>query len=385
VRILWVVPRYGAEVVGGAETLVRRLATRAVPAGWRSSVATTCAVDHTTWRNELAPGAATVDGVNVLRFSVDERDADRHARAHAAIVAGGASYLDEIEWLSTGVWSRELGRHLEQDAHDLAIFCPYLFGTTLWGAQVRPERAAVLPCLHDEPYARLTTVGRVMGAVRGCLFNAPGEERLAHRLHDIRDGGVVGMGFDPPAGPARAGFAERHGLGAYVVYAGRLEEGKRVDVAVDHAVRHRREHRDAPRLVLIGSGTYQPPPGTRDTVLRLGFVSEDEKRSALAGALALVNPSHLESLSIVVMEAWLEGTPVIVAAGSEVMSDHCRASGGGLTFDSYEDYRDAVDGLAADPGEARRMAAAGREYVLDQYGWTAVRSRFRAIAERLAA
>ena len=384
-RILWVVPRFGRDVVGGAETLVRRLATRATPEGWVSEVATTCASDHVTWRNDLPAGDSIDGGVRVTRFPVDPRDERRHAETHARIVAGGARYLDEMEWLSSGVWSAELGRHLEGDDHDLVIFCPYLFGTTLWGAQAAPERAVILPCLHDEPYARLATVARVVAASRGCIFNAPAEERLARRLYQVRRGGVVGMGFDPPDGPPAPGFAARHGLDRYLVYAGRLEEGKRVDVAVAYAVRYARERPGGPRLVLIGSGGYQPPREAAGAVLRLGYMSEADKRSAMAEALALVNPSHMESLSIVLMEAWIEGTPALVAAQSEVLAEHCSASRGGLAFATYEEYRDGVNSLLADPEAAREMGRRGREYVLDVYGWGTVSERFRAVAERLAA
>jgi len=378
------VPRFGRDVVGGAETLVRHLATRALPPGWTSEVATTCASDHVNWRNDLPAGESRDAGVRVIRFPVDPRDERRHAEAHRLVVEGRASYVDELEWLSSGAWSAQLGGFLEEADHDLVVFCPYLFGTTLWGAQAVPERAVIVPCLHDEPYARLDTVARVISSARGCLFNSRAEEHLARRLYAIRDGGVVGLGFDPPE-PAPGGFAARHGLGRYLVYAGRLEEGKRVQVAVENAVRHAAERADAPRLVLIGSGGYQPPRDVRGVVVRLGYLPEEEKRSALAGALALVNPSHLESLSIVLMESWLEGTPAIVAAGSEVMRDHCEASGGGLCFSSYEEYRDAVDGLIADPAEAARMGARGRDYVLDEYGWPVVSARFTAIMERLAA
>jgi glycosyltransferase involved in cell wall biosynthesis len=384
-RILWVVPRFGRDVVGGAETLVRRLATRAVPAGWTSEVATTCASDHATWRNDRPPGEAREDGVRVVRFAVDPRDERRHEAAHRLVVEGRAGYLDEIEWLASGVWSASLGAFLERADHDLVVFCPYLFGTTLWGAQAAPERAVILPCLHDEPYARLRTVSGVMASARGCIFNTAAEERLARRLYAIRDSGVVGMGFDAPGAPAPAGFAERHGLGPYLIYAGRLEEGKRVQVAVEYAVRYARERRDGPRLVLIGSGGYRAPRGARHVVTELGYLGDDEKRSALAGAAAIVNPSHMESLSIVLMEAWLEGTPALVAAGSEVMRDHVRACGGGLAFGSYEEYRDGVDALLADPAEAARMGRRGREYVLDAYGWPAVSQRFVGVAERLAA
>jgi glycosyltransferase involved in cell wall biosynthesis len=93
----------------------------------------------------------------------------------------------------------------------------------------------------------------------------------------------------------------------------------------------------------------------------------------------------MESLSIVLMEAWLEGTPAIVAAGSEVMRDHVARSGGGMTFASYDEFRAAATRLLDDPGERERMGALGRAYALEEYGWPAVWSRLAAVAERLAA
>jgi glycosyltransferase involved in cell wall biosynthesis len=118
-------------------------------------------------------------------------------------------------------------------------------------------------------------------------------------------------------------------------------------------------------------------------VRRVGFVSEEERRAAYAEALAVVNPSQLESLSLVLMEAWLEGTPCIVAAESEVMRAHCERSGGGFTFDSYEGFREAVDRLCADNALRASMGAAGREYVLEKYGWPKVRERFRDAVEEM--
>jgi glycosyltransferase involved in cell wall biosynthesis len=372
--------------MGGAEAHVRGLATRALPPGWSAEVAATCAVDHVTWADALPAGERVEDGVRVHRFPVGPRDAATYDRLHPAVLAGSAGYSAQLEWLGQSVWSPELGAFLEARGadFDLVVFSPYLFGTTVWGALIDPGRSALMPCLHDEPYARLDPVRRVMESVRGCLFNSPGEERLARRLYRVREGGLVGMGYDAPAAAPAARFAEPRELGPYVIYAGRLEEGKRVQVAVEWAMRHAREREDAPRLVLIGRGGYRPPPEAAGVVVEAGYVSDEEKRAAYAEAIALVNPSVMESLSLVLMEAWLEGTPAIVAAGSEVMRDHCERSGGGWAVDAYEGYRDAVDALLEDPELGRRRGAAGREYVLDVYGWPAVRGRFRAVVEALA-
>jgi glycosyltransferase involved in cell wall biosynthesis len=387
VRILWVAPRHGRGIVGGAEALVAALARRSAALGWRAEVATTCAVDHATWENALPEGTRQEDGLAVHRFAVGPRDPEVYARLHPAVLAGRASYSMELEWLAHSVWSPGLQEFLADTAgdYDLRVFAPYLFGTTVWGAQVLPAGSALLPCLHDEPYARLATVRAVVEGCRGCLWNAPGEERLTRRLYRVRDGGLVGMGFDPPASPARPGFGEARGLGRYLLYAGRLEEGKRVQVAVEHALRLAGERPDAPRLALMGHGSYRPPRAAGDRVVELGFLDEEDKRAAYADALAVVNPSHMESLSLVVMEAWLEGTPVLVAAGSEVMRDHVERSGGGIAFADYDGFRDGVARLLADEGARERMGAAGRAYALEEYGWPAVTGRLRSTVERLAA
>ena len=114
-------------------------------------------------------------------------------------------------------------------------------------------------------------------------------------------------------------------------------------------------------------------------------MDEDEKRAAFAQALALVNPSTLESLSLTLLEAWREGTPALVAAGSEVLREHAARSGGALAFGTYEEFRDALDGLVRDAARRDELGAAGKEYVRREYGWPAVRERFHDVAARLAA
>jgi glycosyltransferase involved in cell wall biosynthesis len=156
-----------------------------------------------------------------------------------------------------------------------------------------------------------------------------------------------------------------------------------VDVVVEHVARF--AAREAPdlRLVLIGRGSYRVPRAYRDAVLELGYVSEAEKRALFAEAVALVNPSELESLSVVLLEAWREGTPALVAAGSDVMAEHCARSGAGLTFAGADEFDRALRRLLDDPDAARAMGAAGRDYVLGAYGWPMVRDRFRSVVERL--
>ncbi len=74
-----VVPRYGNEVVGGAETLARNVAERLLRQGARVTVFTTCARDPRTWRNEHPSGESLLKGVRIKRFPIArERAADSH-------------------------------------------------------------------------------------------------------------------------------------------------------------------------------------------------------------------------------------------------------------------------------------------------------------------
>ena len=58
-KLVFVTPRYGTEVIGGAETAARMLAERMcqVP-GWEVEVLTSCALDHLTWENTEPAGTS---------------------------------------------------------------------------------------------------------------------------------------------------------------------------------------------------------------------------------------------------------------------------------------------------------------------------------------
>jgi hypothetical protein len=75
-RLAFVVPRYGPEIVGGAETLARGFAERLADRV-EVEVLTTCARDHHTWQNVLPCGAERQNGVTVRRFAVSARDVGR--------------------------------------------------------------------------------------------------------------------------------------------------------------------------------------------------------------------------------------------------------------------------------------------------------------------
>ena len=76
-RILWVVQRFGPDVLGGAEAESRDVTRRLVARGHSVEVVTSCAVDYVTWANHYEAGTHEDDGVVVHRLPVeDERTAE---------------------------------------------------------------------------------------------------------------------------------------------------------------------------------------------------------------------------------------------------------------------------------------------------------------------
>jgi len=390
VRVAFVVPRYGEGIVGGAETLTRGLAEHLAASGALVEVLTTCARDHLTWKNVLAAGSAIEHGVAVRRFPVKPRNERAFSRLHRRILRGShLTVEEELRWAEESVSSPALFAYLVDHRleYDAVCFAPYLFGTTLWGVQMVPERAVLIPCLHDEPFAHLGMVRGAFEACRGFIFNSPPEAELARKLYAIdgRPAGIVGLGFDRPVRGDVADFRRRHRLeGPILLYLGRKEAGKNVPLLIEYATRYRATFRTDLTLVLAGDGPVTVPRGT-EGVRDLGYLQPIEKATAYAAATVVCQPSVNESFSIVLMEAWLAGTPVLVHARCAVTSYHAARANGGLVFADFYEFAEALSLLLEEAPLRAALGAQGRAYVEAEYAWPVVTRRLVATLEQLVA
>lgn len=382
-----VTPRYGPQVLGGAETGLRSWAEQLAAHGYRVEALTTGTVDMADWRDHLAPGVEQVNGVTVRRFPTAPVEAHIfHRLLQAANRGERLRYADEQLLMANNLRSLELERYVADHADEYAclIFAPYLFGTTYWPLRRVPERSFLVPCLHDEPVAYLSVFRELMEESSALLFNTPAESALASQQMGVNNPyrECLGFGFpdDPPVGDAER-FRTRRGIsGPLLLYSGRLEPAKNVPLLLEWFIRYKTEHPSPLTLALTGVGSVALP--TRDDVVGLGQLDdEQELRDAYAAALALCQLSQNESFSIVIMESWLQGRPVIVHAACPVTHEHVRHSGGGYAVEDYGAFRAALDALLADPAHADALGARGREYVRTNYSWSVLLPR---IEEALA-
>lgn len=383
-RFAFVVPRYWPGIAGGAETLVGELAQRLSDRGDQVEIFTTCAKDNRTWKNEFQPGTETLRHLKIHRFRVDDRNLERWIPLQISISQGLSLPInDELDWMGEGVNSFGLYRTLlgRRNDFDLFFFAPYLFGTTFWGSLMMPERSCLIPCLHDEYYAYTQVVQSMFRQVRGVIFNASAEQELAEQLYGPLRGAEVGMGFDPQLYQSEypSPLKERS---PYLLYVGRKETGKNAHLLVDYfsAAKDNGAIPSEIKLVIVGGGSFsdlhRPAALERGDIVDLNHVSEADKQGLMRHAVAVVQPSTNESFSIVLMESWLLGTPVLVHASCAVTRAHVVESGGGLYFSDVADFSGVVAALSNDSDLRTNLGLAGRRYVEHRYAWPAVMSRF---------
>jgi glycosyltransferase involved in cell wall biosynthesis len=388
-QIAVVVQRYGLEVTGGSESLARTVAERLAQSD-RVTVLTTCATDYVTWRNALPEGPRDERGVEVRRFRVEEeRDLAAFNAFSDSLYDKPHGGDDEITWLRRqGPYVPALVAHLEERKNDFdaVLFFTYLYYPTYWGLRAAPERAILVPTAHDEPPLRFSIYRSVFATPRAFAFCSAPEEALVRERFETsgKPTAVAGIGIEsPPAPPDVEGFRIRHDVrGPYAIYAGRIDAGKGCAEMIAFYERYRRDCRGAADLLLLGSLAMPLPrvPGVR----YLGYLSEDEKQAALAGARAVVCPSPYESLSIVLLEAFCLGTPGLVTARSAVLEDHCRRSDAGLYYRDADEFVEALDLLVRETRLRDRLGGAGQRYVQDGYTWEAVIGKYRALIEAVA-
>lgn len=387
-RLCFVIQRFGLEVSGGSELHCRWLAAR-LAAHHDVEVVTTCALDYLQWRNHYPTGAGRVDGLAVRRFPVRRpRSERRFALLSEVVFREEHTFAEERQWVEeNGPIAPELVASLPgMTGVDLFLFYSYRYYQTFFGLPRVPARAVLVPTAEEDPAIELPVFRDLFRAPRGIIYLTPEERTLVQRVsgNEAVPSVVVGSGVNVPAGWQAVDARGRFGLPEqYLLYVGRVDRNKGVDRLFSDYRRLREEWPGAPPLVLVGRAAVDIPnhPGIR----HLGFVSEEEKFALLAACDVLVMPSRYESLSMIVLEAWAMGRPVLVNAVCRVLEGQCVRSGGGLFYRGYSEFAAALRLLGADAGLRGRLGAAGRDYVRREYDWDVVEARTNRFLDELAA
>jgi glycosyltransferase involved in cell wall biosynthesis len=364
--------RYGPGFAGGAEASLRKIVNTLSAAGHHVEVFTTCTDSESDWDNHLPEGNVTIDGIAVHRFRLDAHDRNKHLATVRTILENEGNVAADMEnaYLRHSIHSTRLIEYLQSciDDFDAVLTGPYLFGLTYQAAQAFAEKTILVPCFHDEPYARLKIWQQTYGRVGAILYHSRQEKALAESELGLNHPAAVCMGTVLDAGtrgePKRVATVSALRR-PYVVYCGRYSIQKNFPTYLEYARRYAAEHPERFAFVFLGEGEIAVP---REAWAHdLGFVDEQTKRDVLAGAAALVQLSQLESLSLVALEAWAQAAPVIAHKRCAVLAAHLHTCGGGTAIGDFPSFTAALDDLWARPELWRAMGQHGQRYVHEQY------------------
>lgn len=388
-KLAVVVQRYGADINGGAELHARYVAEMLARRA-EVEVLTTCARDYVTWRNELEPGRSEVNGIAVRRFPVVRpRDPEEFGRRSHRVFRETHSFRDELRWLdSEGPASRSLLAWLEREgrSYDFVIFFSYRYYHSYYGTRLLPERAILVPTAERDPAIGLAIFPPMFRSLRAIMYNSPEERALIEAVsgnHDV-PGVVVGIGSRIPAEdeirPDR--FRQRYGItGRFAIYVGRIDENKGCRELFSAFEDYARATPGGLSLVLVGNSVLPVPDSPR--VRHLGFLDDADKFDAIAASEVLIMPSQFESLSMVALEAWALGRPVLANGRCDVLRGQAIRSNAGLYYVNRQEFYEALHLVETDRRLALALGENGRVFYRNNYGWPVIERKYLEMLDRL--
>ncbi len=291
-KVAFVTPRYGPEIMGGAETAVRQLAEHlSALTEWEAEVHTTCALDAITWDDVLEPGTTEVNGVTV----------HRHPSAHGRLPDFYG--LDGTVRLAPRLATREQGKRwvdyngpvspqlvdavVASDA-DVVAFSPYLYHPTVATIGKVRVPAVFHPAAHDEPALYLPVFRGTFGDADAFCFYTASERTLVERMYQVaeRPQIVLGLGVGESEGAGRPG-GELLGLGdrPYIVSVGRVDEHKGSKMLASYFATYKERHPGPLALALVGPVSVELPP--HPDIVVTGAVAESDKWDIMRDALGV--------------------------------------------------------------------------------------------------
>lgn len=374
-RILHVIPYfYPAWAYGGTCRAAWELARASVRHGLQVEVFTTDALDA---QQRAGPTFEVVEGVEIHRVA---NLSNRLAWARVFLPLGFGSQL------SAAVARADVVHLHEFRSYQNAIALPIIerqrkpFVVTPQGSLPRIMGRYALKAVYDQLYGRRS----LRSAAR------------LHALDDMERRQYIGLGVEPariairPNGidpaefaslPDAEAFRARHGIDAHapiVLFLARVNRIKGVDFLVQSfALVHKR----VPHALLLIVG---PDDGFLGEVKRqvnalgiggqvrfIGYLDGKEKLAAYRAASIYVLPSTYDIFGITLLEALACGTPVIATDGVG-FADFMRQNnlGAVVKFGDTAALQAEIARLLQQPlPELAARSAAGRQYVLQNFGW----------------
>jgi glycosyltransferase involved in cell wall biosynthesis len=418
-RIAHFIQRY-PPALGGSEAYFARLSRYFAACGDEVTVFTTTGLAlEAFWDRKAPSGEAGIeheDGVIVRRYSVWHCPGRRYLLKAASLVPQPLWQCLTLPCnpICPAMW-RDCNREaLTFDVVHAAAF-PYAWPIVCGLRLARRLGVPFLltPFLHlgdpDDPRDR-TRRGYLSPALRWLLRQAdaifvqtPSEHAAVLEL-GVSPACVQlqGLGVDPSecTGGNRARAQQRWRVGPETMVVGHLANNSREKGTVDLLLAVEQLWRRGLDIRVVLAGPEMPnfrafwqefvarsPLATR--VIRLGPLSDDDKRQFFAGIDVFALPSRSDSFGLVLLEAWANAVPnVAYRAGG--IADVIRDGDDGLLVPCGEvtHLADALAQLHVNPTRRRDLGARGQRRLAVEFSWEEklelVSTAYRALVQQVA-
>lgn len=295
--------------------------------------------------------------------------------------------------------SQSIIRGLVADSDIIHLMCHWTLLNAMVYREVRRQRKSFVVC----PAGTLPIYGRskivknlynvlvgreIILRANGHIAIAPNE--LQHfECYGVRPERVclIPNGINPDDFPkgGENNFRDRFGVGnaPLILFLGRLNRIKGPDLLLDAFCRccengHLREH----HLALAGpdEGLLQQLEKTADAksvrnrVHFVGHITRAEKAEAFNAADLLVIPSRQEAMSIVVLEAGITGTPVLITDQCG-FNDVAEVGGGVVVPASVDGLYSGLLAITEDPARLKCMGSKLKDYTQTHFLWDSIVDR----------
>lgn len=385
-----VTPWFTNSISGGAERFAGGLAKGLKNIGCEVEILTSKGKDSFwDWGTDFFKNSEEdFDGIKVRRFSLRNRNKALYEELLGKVIHGNKlNYVEEMQYFHETVNSDELYDFIYSNKADYTyIFLPYLFGTTYFGSKLVPEKSFLLPCVHDEDQVYMKSIQDMFKRVAGMFYNTIEEQTFTNNLVGLNidtgivSGGGVEIDVDTDSLECNSQLIDTD----YIVYVGRIVRGKNVPELLEFFESYSSDKNNKMKLVIIGKGEEEiiEKIKANPSIIYMGEVDDIEKYSIIKYSQALIQPSLMESFSIVIMESWLLGRPVIVHAKGLVTKGHCDRSNGGLYYKNEKEFSTILNDILSKQDTYSEMGEDGKKYVLENYTWEKTAKRIVNFMEK---
>jgi glycosyltransferase involved in cell wall biosynthesis len=382
-----IVQRYGIEINGGAEYHARLIAEK-MSQYFDVEVFTSTARDYITWKHYYPNKYERINNIPVHRFPVQKtRDPIIFGQIQNLIFDDEHTFDDELQWMKEqGPYFPDLLETLEKKENELDyyFFFSYRYYHSYHGVKRFKDKAVLVPTAEYDPVIYLRLFKDFFNMPGAIIYNSHEEKEMIHKVSGNEKvlGDIVGIGSEIPGSFNPQSFRDKYNIREkYFIYIGRLDENKGVPELLRFYLQLLSEEDIDLTLVLMGKSVIDIPEHPK--IKFLGFLLDEDKFDALTGAEFLVIPSQFESLSMVTLEAWAVGKPVVANGRTEVLQGQCRRSNAGLWYTNYDEFKKIILLLNENQELKEMMGCNGKTFFETHYSWPVIENKYLKIIEQM--